>query len=93
MSNLNEITVDGDERAKLLCIKIAQEMMKEFGISMPEAIGRVNREWKNKRIFGPNQVYRENLEYWAKRIYYKPGTYWWVEKWLAEHIPEPKPYP
>lgn len=89
----NEITVNGDERAKLFCLEIAQEMIRLFEISMSEAIGRINREFKDERIFGPNQIYRRDPEEWAKTIYYEPGTYWWIEKWMAEHTPKPKPYP
>lgn len=90
---INRITINGDKRAKQYCLEIAQEMVKLSEIPMSEAIGRINREFKGKRIFGPNQFYIRYPEEWAKLIYYEDGTFWWVEKWMAEHTPKPKPYP
>jgi hypothetical protein len=89
----DKITVIGDRRAKEYCVEIAKEMVRLFEIPLSEAIGRINREFKNERIFGPDQFYRRDPAEWAKTIYYEVGTWWWVEKWMAEHTPKPKPYP
>lgn len=93
--NENEVTltINGDERAKQFCLKIAKEMTRTFGISMSEAVGRINKEWKTQKIFGDSLVYHRVSEEWAKVIYYENGTYWWVDSWMAEHTPKPKPYP
>lgn len=89
----HRVIVNGDRKAKEYCMEIAQEIVKIFDIPLSEAIGRVNREFKNDRIFGPNQIYHRDVEYWANRVYYEADTYWWVDDWMAEHTPKPKPYP
>jgi hypothetical protein len=91
--NEDKFFFEGDERAKSYALRIARTMVRLFYIPFSEAVGRINREWKNKRIIGLNQIYRRDPEEWAKLIYYEDGTYWWVEKWMAEHTPKPKPYP
>ena len=91
--NESDFTFDADERAKSYGLKIARAMVRLFDIPLSEAIGRINRDFKGKKIFGPNQFYRRDSEEWARRIYYEPGTYWWVDEWMAEHTPKPKSYP
>jgi len=89
--NTNEITVNAAEKEKLFCLEIANEMVKAFGIPISEAIGRINKQWNSTRIDG--MVYHKTSEAWAKTIYYEDGTFWWVDEWIAEHTPKPKPYP
>lgn len=92
--NINEITFDADEKTKLYCLKIAIEMTNIFNISMNEAIGRINNQWKKSKDFiDSGLVFHKNPISWAKTIYYEDGTWWWVEEWMAEHTPKPKPYP
>ena len=93
MMNNYKFSFDADEDGKSFGLQIARAMVDIFDISMAEAVGRINREWKNVRIYGVNQVYRREPEEWAKIIYYEVGTWWWVDKWMAENTPKPKPYP
>ena len=91
--NESDFTFDGDEDAKSYGLRIARTMVRLFNIPLSEAIGRINRDWKDKKIFGPDQIYRRDPEEWAKMIYYESGTFWWVEKWMAQHTLKSKPYP
>lgn len=93
MNYEDKFTFDADPDGKSYALKIARTMVRLFDIPLSEAIDRINRDWKEKTIFGPNQIYRRDPEEWAKRIYYEPGTYWWVDEWMTENTPKPKPYP
>lgn len=89
--SIEDLTVNANENEKLFCLEIASEMAKIFNISISEAIGRINNQWKGVRIDG--MVYHHNAESWAKTIYYENGAFWWVDEWMAKHTPKPKPYP
>lgn len=91
--NENNFSFELDNRGKSFCLRIARDMMNLFNISMPEAIGRINKQWKGLKIIGENLVYHRGSEEWAKIIYYEDGTFWWVKEWMDENEPKPKPYP
>ncbi|UOF16268.1 hypothetical protein IEQ11_06370 [Lysobacter capsici] len=55
-------------------------MVRLFGISWEEAEGRINREWKGKRMTGKVLIiYHEPPDHWAQRIYYEESVLWWVD--------------
>lgn len=91
--NMDEISIDADERGKSFCLQIAHEMTRIFGIPISESIGRINQHWKGQKIEGSNMIYQRDPQWWAKTIYYDAGVYWWLDWWMAEHTPKPKPYP
>ena len=91
--NVDDITVSGDERAKIFCLEIMDKMVELFGIPPTEAIGRINRHWKGQKLYGPQMIYQRDAQFWANTIYYEADAFWWVEEWMAEHTPKPKPYP
>jgi hypothetical protein len=78
-----------DERAQEFCEAIANQMINLFGISIHEAIGRINREWHNNPIIGDDIIYHETEEYWAKNIYFGKASEWW----LSPPGLMPKPFP
>lgn len=82
------------DEGKTLCLRVARDMVRLFDISRAEAIGRINREWKNSEKFlNSNLVFHVDSEEFAKNIYYEDGTWWWVKDWMAENTPKVKPYP
>ena len=83
-----------DTQAETFCLRIARRMKTFFEISEDEAIGRVNEFFSNTKIGGPAEIaYHRVAEDWAKLIYYEEGTWYWVDKWMKEHTPKPRPYP
>jgi len=79
-----------DAEAKAYCERIAQEMVRLFGIPEAEAVGRINRQWKGQKLGGEGEVlYGGDPPFWAKTIYYESGCMWWRE---GEKL-RPKPYP
>jgi len=79
-----------DAKSKKFCDDIVEEMVKAFSISEDEAIGRMNRLWKNIEIIGDDDpVYHEDEEYWARTIYYGKDSDWW----LNPPGLKPQPYP
>lgn len=90
---MNEILFEVDEEGREFCLNVASEMVKTFGIPMSEAVGRINKHWQGQKIIGTDIVYHRLEEEWAKIIYYEDGTWWWIEKWMAENTPKAKPYP
>ena len=79
-----------DDEAYQFCVEIADLMVSLFGITTEEAVGRINRDWKDKPIIGDNNMlYHETADYFAKKIYYFKVSYWW----LPEAKPIPRLYP
>jgi hypothetical protein len=61
------------------CEGIVNRMISLFGITIDEAIGRMNRDWKGLNLSDPNDViFHEDEEYWANTIYYGKGSNWWL---------------
>ncbi|ALN84738.1 hypothetical protein LC55x_1447 [Lysobacter capsici] len=78
-----------DPMSEEFCNEIAQDMVRLFGISWEEAEGRINREWKGKRMTGKVLIiYHETANYWAQSIYYEEDVMWWIDQQLRV-----KPYP
>ena len=89
-----------DARSDALCREIARDMVSQFGISMTEAIGRINRDWKDRNWLGSEWgvlVYHETADEWARDIYFGKETAWWVAEEHRDRLGlgpvVPKPYP
>ena len=68
--------------AKLYIDSIVVEMIKLFGISRDEALGRINRHWKGVSFEDQQDIdglTNELPDYWARRIYYGPNAKWWLD--------------
>lgn len=69
-----------DQQANEFCELIVAEMRRLFGISLDEAVRRVNSHWHGQEIFGEDDVvYNEDETFWAKQIYYDDSYSWWLE--------------
>jgi hypothetical protein len=93
-----EFPCAGDAEALAFCWQVAAEMVDLSGISLQEAVARVNRHWSRPDaggrvprvwIVGLDLVYHEEPDHWARRIYYGPNCNWWVPG--QELIPLPPP--
>jgi hypothetical protein len=93
-----EFPCAGDAEALGFCWQVAAEMVHLFGISLQEAVARVNRHWSQADadgrvprvwIVGLDLVYHEEPDHWARRIYYGPNSNWWVPG--QQLIPLPPP--
>jgi hypothetical protein len=89
----DQFTFEADAEAKGFALGLARTMVRLFDISLSEAIGRINKHWNGQKLFGPLMIYHLEPDELARTIYYVDGTFWWVEEWMAEHTPKPKPYP
>lgn len=79
-----------DIKGELFCKEIASEMARIFKIPIEEAVGRINREWKNVCLLGEQHaLYHETSGFYAKDIYYGHNSKWWKN----EEGTQPKPYP
>ena len=86
MNNFEFVT---DEESEEFCIEIAKKMIELFGISMDEAMGRINRCWEGLEIVGDDLIYHEDEEYWAKNIYYGKNSFWWLKEGSEDLKPLP----
>jgi hypothetical protein len=79
-----------DAEARAFCLEICEVMVKLFGISRDEAVGRMNEFWGHRdAIVGQdNQLYREMPMTYAHLIYY---TNW--HRWGENILPVVRPYP
>jgi hypothetical protein len=78
-----------DDESQKFCNAIAEKMSSLFGISIDEAVGRVNREWEGNSIIGDDIIYHETEEYWANNIFYGKDSDWW----LSRKNLKPRSYP
>ncbi|MGE0131418.1 MAG: hypothetical protein AB7U82_25330 [Blastocatellales bacterium] len=87
---MSKFSFETDRQAEEFCTEIAKMMVKLFGITEIEAVGRINRQWQGQKIVGPNRmIYHEDTEFWAKTIYYGADVHWW----RGEEGLEPQPFP
>jgi hypothetical protein len=93
-----EFACAGDAEALAFCWQVAAEMVDLFGISLQEAVARVNRHWSQPDgdgrvpmlwIVGLDLVYHEEPDYWARTIYYGPNCDWWVPGQALIPLPPP----
>jgi hypothetical protein len=75
--------IDATPEALEYLSKIATKMTLLFSIGREEAIGRINHLWGGKRHFRSelqlSLFFREDVEYWAKQVYYRDDTKWWKD--------------
>jgi hypothetical protein len=86
-----------DTHSDDFCRGIAAEMMRLFGITEAEAIGRINQGWGHLGEFH-SIAYHKPAEYWAHHMYFGHDSYWWIRdeatrKRLGLGPVEPLPYP
>ena len=87
---MNNYSFKVNEESKIFCDEIMSEMMRLFGISKSEAIGRINRQWDQLDFLDENDLrYHEGAEFWANDMYYGADSYWWNEPPNLK----PKPFP
>jgi hypothetical protein len=76
-------------RSLELCEATVDRMVELFGISVDEALGRVNRQWRGFKFEDIDLIGHETDDYWARTIYYGADSYWW----LKPADLKPRPYP
>ena len=80
------------EEAFDFCKEIAECMIKDFGISQEEAIGRINQAWRNSHFDEEWDIrFHELPETMAYMLYYGPDSQWWKRK--GDPTLRPLPYP
>ncbi len=67
-----------DSEGKAFCESIVQEMLRKFGISKDEAVGRMNAAWRGLTIDKDDITFHEDEEYWANTLYYGKDSQWWT---------------
>lgn len=72
-----------------LCEMIVDRMVELFGISVKEAVGRINRKWAGREFEDLDLICHEDHDFWANEIYYGHDSHWW------QNPPglKPRPYP
>jgi hypothetical protein len=79
-----------DANGQDFCEEIVREMISLFQVSEDEALGRINREWRNVKLIGIEHViYHEGKRFYAKDIYFGHDSHWWKDEKNAK----PQPYP
>jgi hypothetical protein len=93
-----EFPCAGDNKALAFCHEIAEEMVRSYGISLSEAVARINRHWSAPGtsgrvpriwIVGLDIVYHETAAYWAADIYYGHDSHWWRPDADLHPLPPP----
>jgi hypothetical protein len=93
-----EFPCAGDNEALAFCRKIAEEMVRAYGIPRAEAVARVNQHWSEPGpsgrvpriwIIGLDLVYHETAAFWAGDIYYAKDSQWWRPDAHPQPLPPP----
>jgi hypothetical protein len=88
-----EFTAKAGPKIMAYLERIADTMVSLQSIPREEAVGRINRAFKDTKFRKgdkrPDLIFHETPEYWAKTIYYGKDSRWWV----GEEGLEPLPYP
>lgn len=59
-----------DQESYNFCVGIAEKMSELFGISVEQAVEKINERWEGQDALGELCIiYHETKEYWAKDIY------------------------
>lgn len=65
-----------DAKSHDFCRRIVAEMVRLFGVSEEEAVGRINRGWRGQSLLGEfDLIYHELPEYWAHVMYFGKDSY------------------
>jgi hypothetical protein len=59
---------------------VVESMMRLFGITSAECIGRINQRWAHvSAVKGEfDEIYREQPGYWAQEFMYGHAALWWI---------------
>ena len=79
-----------DARGRAFCDRIADEMIRRFGISEDEALGRINELWRGVDFEPQDLRYHETEEYWANDVYFGHGSLWWMNPPNLKPVPYPE---
>jgi hypothetical protein len=77
----SDFRFETDEQSVEYLRKAVEAMMKSFGVTREEAIGRINQEWSHVgAVVGEfDEIYRETPVYWANRFMFGKSQFWWIE--------------
>ena len=77
----SDFRFETDEQSVEYLRQAVEAMMKSFGITREEAIGRINQEWSHVRgVVGEfDEIYRETPVYWANHFMFGKSQFWWIE--------------
>ncbi len=66
---------DDESLVYLRCI--IEEMMRRFGITREECIGRINQAWSHwPSVTGDYELYRKKPGYWAHDVMFGHNSFW-----------------
>ncbi|MBL0389095.1 hypothetical protein JJB07_21100 [Tumebacillus sp. ITR2] len=78
------------DEAYEFCKEIVEYMIRKFGITKEESVGRINEEFMNNDFIDEDDLrFHESDKYWAHLIYYGHNSLWW----RREGDPTLKPVP
>jgi hypothetical protein len=82
-----EFQATGDSLA--LCERTVSRMTELFGISVDEALGRVNEQWRGCQFEDVDLICHETDDYWANTIYFGHDSFWWLKPAGLKPLPYP----
>lgn len=72
-----------------LCERIVGRMVELFGISVEEAVGRINQQWAGLEFEDLDLICHEDQDFWANDMYYGHGSHWWRKPPGLKPMPYP----
>jgi hypothetical protein len=93
-----EFPCAGDNEALAFCRKIAEEMVRAYGIHRADAVARINQHWSEPGpsgrapriwIIGLDLVYHQTAADWAGDVYYGKDSHWWRPGTHPRPLPPP----
>jgi hypothetical protein len=83
---MSTFTFPVDEENEAYCLEIAKAMAFYFGLSLDDAIGRINKHWQHTTFAAGELLFTQTTEYWARWIFLGPETWHLPSYWIQNQL-------
>lgn len=83
---MSKFTFPVGEENEAYCLEIAKTMAFYFGLSLDDAIGRINKHWQHTNFAASELLSTESTEYWARWIFLGPETWHLPRYWMQNQL-------
>ena len=83
---MSKFTFPVGEEDEAFCLEIAKTMVLYFGISLDDAISRINKHWEHADFTNSEIHFHETTDYWARWIFLGPETWHLPSYWIQNQL-------
>uniref|UniRef100_UPI00286CBF79 hypothetical protein n=1 Tax=Armatimonas sp. TaxID=1872638 RepID=UPI00286CBF79 len=83
---MSKFTFPVDTESEAFCLEIAKTMAFYFGLSLDDAIDRINKHWQHTTFAAGELLFHETTEYWARWIFLGNETWHLPSYWIQNQL-------